>query len=494
MKSLYKIVAFGLLCLAAGCTKQLHKDPIGLITPGQISTDLTINTVNTAVTSSYQMLANTLNIIGEWRWDLGTVFRNDYVLQDMASDDMMKKWNPDGDQAWMDNVVSFTFTASNQAFNGQWTYDYEGISRSNQAISYLTDEALISKIGIDPALRSRLLGEVYFLRAFYYFDLVNNFGDVPLLLKPLTTFSDAYSVAKRVSKDTIWAQISTDLAAAKTLLPNSKYSDNTDKWRVSLGAVLALQAKVALFKQQWQDVISDVTELEALGFALDANYFDNFDVTKKYAENEVIFSYNHTSNTTPRNGNGICAPLDWGFFAPTTDFLKAFEPNDPRLGLTVNVKQKAVYKLLGATNTSFKGNDDAPSNKVYFRMADALLWKAEAYLETDNLHDAITIINQVRARARTSLDTTGHLPPAGTLQDRDVNTTDKNVVKEWLMHERRVELGFESERFYDLKRWGIAKQVLTALGKNFQDFNNLYPIPQGEIDKSGGTIVQNQGY
>ena len=137
MKSLYKIVAFGLLCLAAACTKQLHKDPIGLITPGQISTDPTINTVNTAVTSSYQMLANTLNILGEWRWDLGTVFRDDYILQDMASDDMMKKWNPDGDQAWMDNVVSFTFTASNQAFNGQWTYDYEGISRSNQAISYL---------------------------------------------------------------------------------------------------------------------------------------------------------------------------------------------------------------------------------------------------------------------------------------------------------------------------------------------------------------------
>jgi len=64
----------------------------------------------------------------------------------------------------------------------------------------------------------------------------------------------------------------------------------------------------------------------------------------------------------------------------------------------------------------------------------------------------------------------------------------------WLRHERRVELGFESQRFNDLKRWGIAKQVLTALGKNFQDFNYLYPIPQGEIDKSGGTITQNPGY
>ena len=63
----------------------------------------------------------------------------------MASDDVQKKWNPDGDQAWMDNVSTFNFTATNQAFNGQWSYDYEGISRSNLAISYLTDPAIGTK-------------------------------------------------------------------------------------------------------------------------------------------------------------------------------------------------------------------------------------------------------------------------------------------------------------------------------------------------------------
>jgi starch-binding outer membrane protein, SusD/RagB family len=64
----------------------------------------------------------------------------------------------------------------------------------------------------------------------------------------------------------------------------------------------------------------------------------------------------------------------------------------------------------------------------------------------------------------------------------------------WLVHERRVELGFESQRFNDLKRWKLAKPVLTAVGKNFQDRNYLYPIPQSEIDKSGGSITQNPGY
>ena len=494
MKHLFKISALLLLLATAACKKELDKDPIGLLTPGQINTDPTINTVTTSVNSSYKMLSNTLNLLGEWRWDLGTVFRNDYVVQDMASDDVQKKWNPDGDQAWMDNVSAFTFTATNQAFNGQWSYDYEGISRSNLAISYLTDPAVVTKTGINETLKNRMLGEVYFLRAFYYFDLVNNFGDVPLLLKPLTNFTDAYSVAKRESKDKVWAQISADLTAAKPLLPATKYSDNTDKWRVSKGAVIALQAKTALYTEKWADVITLVTELEALGFSLNANYFDNFNVTKEFTDNEVIFAYNHVSGQTPRNGNGICAPLDWGFIAPTTSFINAFEPNDPRLAYTVDVPSKSVYKLLGATNSSFKGNDDAPSNKIYIRFADAYLWKAEAYNETGNFSAAITIINKVRARARTGVTITGTLPPAGTLPDRNIASTDKAQIKTWLMQERRVELGIESARFSDLKRWKLAKPVLSAVGKNFQDFNYLDPIPQGEIDRSGGTITQNVGY
>ncbi len=292
----------------------------------------------------------------------------------------------------------------------------------------------------------------------------------------------------------MWAQISADLALAKPLLPNTKYSDNTEKWRVSKGAVIAMQAKVALFNQKWQEVVTAVTELEALSFKLNANYFDAFSVNKEFTEDEVIFAYDHKTGSTPRNGNGLSAPLDWGFIAPTDNFLNEFEPNDPRLLYTVDVSKKAVYKLLGATNTVYRGNDDAPGNKIYIRMADALLWKAEAYNELGIYPAAIALINKVRERARTGVTIDGTLPPAGTLPDRNVASTDKAQIRSWIMHERRVELGFESQRFNDLKRWKIAKEVLTAVGKNFKDFNYYYPIPQGEIDKSGGTITQNTGY
>jgi hypothetical protein len=494
MKSLFKIAfALTLVLLLTNCEDYLTKDPIGLLTPEQVNLEPTVTSVTYSVSSSYQLLSSTLNIIGEWGWDDGTVTRNDFILQDMASDDMQKKWNPDGDQAWMDQFNNFSFIASNGGFNGTWSYDYEGIARANTAISYLTDEEMMNKLNLDAALKNRLLGESYFLRAFYYFDLVTIYGDVPLLLIPLISFEEAYEVAVRVDKAAVWQQISDDLQDAKELLPASKFSSDNEKWRASKGAVIALQAKVALYHEDWQNVISLVTELEGLGFYdLNANYFDSFDVTKEFAENEVIFCYDHREAQTPRKGNGLCALLGWGFVAPETNFLLEFEANDPRLLYTVDVANQNVNKLLGTTDGSGKGNDDSPSNKIYIRFADVLLWKAEAYLKTGNPLQAISIINSIRERARNSIGIDGTMPPPGTLPDRNTASVNEDEIRGWLIHERRVELGFESHRFNDLKRWGIAKQVLGSYG--FQDHHYLYPVPQGEIDKSGGTITQNTGY
>lgn len=492
MRSIYKILAAFVIICTAGCSKELHKTPIGVITEGIPPTH---ESVVYSVTSSYQLLSSTLNIIGNWGWDDGTVLRNDFILQDIASGDMLKKWNPDGDQAWMDQFADFSFTSSNSGIKGQWSYNYAGIARTNLSISYLTDVTLTASLGIDEATRKSLLGQVYFLRAFYYFDLVNLYGDVPLLTAPLKNFADAYSVAKRETKANVYTQISADLAQAKTLIGDGKYPDATEKWRVSKGAVMAMQAKVALYNQQWPEVISTVSAIEALNYySLNANYFDNFAIAKEYAENEVIFAYDHQSLTTPRTGNGLCALAGWGFIAPSPSFISAFEANDPRLEYTVDVAGQNVYKFFGQLNSNNKGNDDAASNKIYIRWADVQLWKAEALNETGNYPGAIAIINNIRARARTTVKADGTFAPAGTLADRDVTSVNKDQIRDWLIQERRVELGFESQRFNDLKRWGLAKSFLTGLGKNFQDKNYIYPIPQGEIDKSGGSITQNPGY
>jgi len=95
MKTRNKAAALILTISIFSCT-DLHKDPIGLLTPEQVSTDPTLNSVRLSVTSSYQMLASTLNLLATWDWDHGLVFRNDFILQDIASDDVKKKWTPDG--------------------------------------------------------------------------------------------------------------------------------------------------------------------------------------------------------------------------------------------------------------------------------------------------------------------------------------------------------------------------------------------------------------
>jgi len=487
------IVVFFLAALFA-CTDELSNPPIGLLTAEQVVSDPTVTTIESSVKSSYEPLKNTLNgIIDGWRWDLGTIFRNDIVLQDIASNDMNKKWNPDGDQPWMDKIADFSFTAENPAFNGIWVYDYEGISRVNLALSFLTNDELIQKTGLSQERRNQLLAETYFLRAYYYFDLVNNFGDVPLVFKTPASFEEAQAASVRSTADEVKAQINTDLSASIAAVTSGKYPDGSEPWRVSKGAILALQAKVALFNKDWSTVLSIISELDGLGYySLNANYFDSFDAAKEFTEDEVIFVYDHRSGETPRVGNGLGAPTDWGFFAPTDDFLAAFEANDPRLLYTIDVPNKRSNKILGST-TDYKGNDDGPGNKVYIRYADVLLWKAEALIETEDLSGAITIINQIRARARTSPTADGSAIPPETLADRP-GSSDKSQVMDWLMSERRVELGFESQRFNDLKRWGTAKSVLTGLGRNFQDHNYLFPIPQRDIDKSGGTITQNPGY
>lgn len=491
MKRYYKLALLVGIISLASCEDDLTIIPIGVQTQDQADNTPTITILENLTRSSYEMLSNRLNIIGEWNWAGGLVFQNDYILQDIASDDMEKKWNPDGDQPWMDEVNNFTFTSTNAGPNGLWTYNYEGIKRANTAIEHLTNPEIETITGISESRKNQLLAENYFLRSYYYFSLITNFGDVPLILRPVKTFEEAFEVAVRVDKGLVWEQIQSDLMLAKDLLPNSKYSSDTEKWRVSKGAVIALLAKSHLYTKDWSAVPPLVDELAGLGFSLNAHYFDSF--RTEFTDNEVIFAFDHQTNAVPKRGNGICAPLGWGFFAPSTDFLNAFEPNDPRKSLTVNVADQNINKMLGSLDGANKGNDDASNNKIYIRYGDALLWKAEALLELGNYGDAVVLINEIRNRARNTPDATGVVPPAGTLPDRPASN-DPATIKGWLISERRVELGFENQRMLDLKRWGIAKQVMIAHGKNFQDKHMLYPIPQAERDASAGTLTQNDGY
>lgn len=494
MKYLKIAILFLGLAAFTSCDDELTIDPVGLLTDEQINATPTKTAVENSVSSSYLLLSNTLNILGDWDWINGLVTNNDIILLDVASDDMKKTWISNSDQPWMDEIDNFTFTSTNGGINGLWKYNYEGIKRTNIALNFLLNPNIETITGITTERKNQLLAETYFLRSFYYFSLVTNFGDVVLIIDPVKTYQESFDKAVRSPKAEVWNQINNDLSLAKDLLPNSKFIPESEKWRVTKGAVIALQAKTALYTEKWADVITSVNELESMGiYSLNSNYFDNFSTETEFKDNEVIFAYDHQTDAIPARGNGYCALLNWGFFAPTTDFLNSFEANDPRKDYTVNVDMKWAHKILGTTNGGNIGNDQSPSNKVFFRMADVLLWKAEALNETGDYNNAVNYINKIRTRARNTVTINGSILPAGTLANRAAST-DKATIKNWLIAERRAELGFENQRMPDLKRWGIAKDVMNASGKNFQDKNMLYPIPQSEIDKTAGRLTQNSGY
>ncbi|NMH26899.1 RagB/SusD family nutrient uptake outer membrane protein [Flavobacterium silvaticum] len=477
----------------SGCEDDLNQEPIGVLTQEQVDLTPTLTGMENQTKSAYMLLSNTLNIMGSWDWTGGLVFQNDIVLQDIGSDDMQKKWIIDGDQTWMDEINSFTFTTTNGGPNGLWRYNYEGIKRANTVIQHCNNPQIESITGITTERKNQLLAECLFLRSYYYFALVTNFGGVPLILEPVTDINTAFELAARTDEATIFDQLRSDLDQAASLLPNTKYSSSTEQWRVSKGAAIALHAKIELYSENWTAVPGLVDQLSGLGFGLNANYFDAFRQSSEFNENEDIFVFDHQNNAAPLRGNGLCAVMGWGFFAPTQNFLDEFEENDPRKFYTVDVPNQNVNKLLGSLDGTFKGNDDAPVNKIYIRYADCLLWKAEALLNSGDTAGAVTIINQVRNRARTTVAADGSTPPAGTLPDRS-SAADANQVRQWLIHERRVELGFESQRLLDLKRWGIAQQVLDGQGINFQEKHMLYPIPQSDVNATAGTLTQNPGY
>lgn len=204
--------------------------------------------------------------------------------------------------------------------------------------------------------------------------------------------------------------------------------------------------------------------------------------------------------------------LGWGWHMATKLMGEAFEPGDPRRNATLLYFRRSTDEPITPENTNQpygespvstamgayfnkKAYTDPTLRRKYSRMGfwvnirlirypDVLLMAAEAANEKGLTGEAAGYLEQVRAHAR------------GTLADvlPKVESASQSVLRDAIRHERRVELALEPDRFYDLVRWGIAKEVLQAAGKNYQDKNALLPLPQTEIDKSNGVLVQNPDY
>lgn len=425
-----------------------------------------------------------------------------WVFGDVASDDAIKGGIP-GDQSEIEFIGQFTYTRDNGFLEHIWQRYYEGISRANDVLHRLGPD-------VSASVRQQVQAEAKFLRAYYYFHLVNIFGEIPLKTRPALSAQDLHVPVSSVAD--IYGQIETDLKEAAEVLP---VSAGGQYGRATRGAALGLLAKVYLFQQKYTPALEAITDLEDLGvYHLLDVYNHNFLVQFKNSP-EAIFEIQHISGQDPFQGNVLnqwFAPQpENGYFfnVPTQSFVNAFEVTgngvvDPRLDYTLGREgktwingnafdpewsptgfiQKKHLQPLSQVPAGTKG--DGELNYTFMRYAEVLLMKAEILNELDRQGEALEPLNQVRKRARESylfdetLEGFGEVP-ADLLPD--IITTQKNQLREIIRNERRVELGFEFHRFYDLMRYGREYATQKLSDTNFDyDQHRYFPIPQNEVD------------
>ncbi|MFT2008330.1 RagB/SusD family nutrient uptake outer membrane protein [Pontibacter sp. 13R65] len=439
------------------------------------------------------------------------------AITSIRSDDADKGSTPSDGGSNAIDMDNFPVTVNNGFADDMWKGYFNLVSRTNIAIDQILNNEAITAT---PEVKVQSEAEARFMRAYAYFMLVRTYGRVPLITE---VFDDpaAQSNVPQSNPAEIYAQIENDLQFAAANLPVSW--DPLFIGRATSGAANGLLAKVYLTQRKWS---------QALGAANMVIMSGQYDLSTPYdrifreeGENsrESVFEVQATASRTFPEVNGVqYAPiqgirgagvwnLGWGWNTPSEALAAAYEPGDPRRARTILFTSTTTEANEGLTIYGEKTPLGLPNprynHKVYtnparrtatgsqggwwmnvriLRYADVVLMYAEAANELGQTQEALDKLEMVRARARNG--NAAILPP--------VTTTDQAELREAIRHERRVELGMEHDRFFDLVRWGIAREALHAVGKtNFNENRDvLLPIPQNQIDISRGVLTQNPGY
>src|SRR6266496_2795986 len=297
------LLALLLFFSITSCKKYITKDVVGQYPESEFYK--TQAQAVLAINAAYQPLAFTTSNNNKL-----------WVFGDVASDDAAKGGNP-GDQADIEFIDQFNINSTNGNLASMWTLLYDGITRCNLVL------AKVPPIVMDLDLQKRILAEAKFLRSYYYFELINIFGDVPVVLMPLNP--DELQIAQSPVQHIFETVIAPDLTDAANNLPVT-YS-GPDVGRATSGAASALLAKAYLFQSKWDQSANTAAKIVNSNiYDLMPVYSQNF--SQKFKNNkESVFAVQHLTGQDPKLGselNQYFAPqIESGYFfnAPTQNFV-----------------------------------------------------------------------------------------------------------------------------------------------------------------------------
>lgn len=398
-----------------------------------------------------------------------------------------------------------------------YNQSYKAIARINVFISLLNKA---ENIAITSEDKKDMLAEAHFLRGYVYWMLYLFYGEVPILLEPLT-------IENQIQPKNTLEEVKAHVLSEFQFAIDNFSKDQTYKvsgGRATKGAARGMKARVIMFTaydKQGNPIISEIekayNELVLInGYELNPEYAFNYYPEEQENSPEIIFSIKYLAPSSYHVMDRYFGQ-DNGTY-PTTDLFEAFLPGDTRRLKTFAEEQtytwigrptitfsknstnygyrrpiKGVSPLPLASGSTEWGKDNmADYDPIVLRWGELKLLKAEAAVELNKLEEAITEVNDIRDRQTT-------LPHLS-------KELSKDELRELVRHERRVETAYESAlRYYDLKRWGIMETRLKEVFQNDPDFSNLkptwsaeknyfLPLPQNEIEKSRGVLIQNPAY
>ena len=426
------------------------------------------------------------------------------MVGEIASDNTVSGGESATDTPGIQQIDNMTHTPVNQQLRDIWGWMFAGVNRANYILEFQDKTEFSGK--------DQVIAQARFLRAYYYFELVKWFGDVPLAVDQRLLFGDQFNV-DRTPKAEVYAQIEEDLLFAAETLPATQ----AEQGRITSGAARALLGKAYLYQDKFAEAATAFDLVIAGPYTLVTDYSTIFEQAGEN-NSESIFEVQYTDKEGAgfsclqcsegnvavgfngiRNYSGPVFDSGFSFNMPVQEVYDAYEVGDTRRDVALldieafaavnGASYSTGYKHTGYYNRKYiarKGDanlGDAnltnPNNYRSIRLADVLLMAAEANNRKTSPDDAKarTYLNRVRQRA---FGDTNH----------DISASG-SALTDFIYAERRLELVGEGHRFFDLVRTGRAAQNIEGFQTNK---NELFPIPDIEIQLAGNRWEQNQGY